>query len=39
MVVTISQEGMVFFNDERTTVKGLAGAFQQRRTMLLILRW
>jgi biopolymer transport protein ExbD len=29
MVVTISQEGMVFFNDERTTVKGLAAAFQQ----------
>ncbi len=29
MVVTISQEGMVFFNDERTTLEGLAQAFSQ----------
>lgn len=29
MVVTISQEGMVFFNDERTTMEGLGLAFSQ----------
>ena len=29
MVVTISQEGMVFFNDERRTLEGLAPAFAQ----------
>ncbi|MFH0880287.1 MAG: biopolymer transporter ExbD, partial [Lentisphaerota bacterium] len=29
MVVTISQEGMIFFNDERTALKGLAQAFAQ----------
>jgi biopolymer transport protein ExbD len=29
MVVTISQEGMIFFNDERTTQEGLASAFSQ----------
>lgn len=28
-VVTISQEGMVFFNDERTTVNALPAAFAQ----------
>lgn len=27
MVVTISEEGMVFFNDERTTVEGLGPLF------------
>ncbi len=29
MVVTISQEGMIFFNDERTPHDGLASAFSQ----------
>lgn len=29
MVVMISQEGMVFFNDERTTMEGLSAAFSQ----------
>lgn len=29
LVVTISQEGMVFFNDQRTTMEGLRSAFQQ----------
>jgi len=29
MVVTISQEGMIFFNDERTTFDGLASSFSQ----------
>lgn len=29
MFVTISQEGMVFFNDERTPLSGLASAFSQ----------
>ncbi|NCC51593.1 MAG: biopolymer transporter ExbD [Spartobacteria bacterium] len=29
MVVTISQEGMIFFNDERTPREGLASAFSQ----------
>jgi biopolymer transport protein ExbD len=28
-VVTVSQEGMVFFNDERTTLEGLESAFSQ----------
>ncbi len=28
-VVTVSQEGMVFFNDERTTLEGLGSAFSQ----------
>jgi biopolymer transport protein ExbD len=29
VVVTVSQEGMVFFNDERTTLEGLESAFSQ----------
>ncbi len=29
MVVTVSQEGMVFFNDQRTTLDGLQTAFRQ----------
>jgi len=29
LVVTVSQEGMVFFNDERTTLEGLSSAFTQ----------
>lgn len=29
MVVTISQEGMIFFNDERTPMSGLDAAFAQ----------
>ena len=29
IIVTISQEGMMFFNDERTTLGGLASAFSQ----------
>jgi biopolymer transport protein ExbD len=29
MVVTVSQEGLVFFNDERTTLEGLGAAFAQ----------
>jgi biopolymer transport protein ExbD len=29
MVVTVSQEGLVFFNDERTTLEGLGAAFSQ----------
>ncbi len=29
MIVTLSQEDMVFFNDERTTLNGLASAFSQ----------
>ena len=29
MVVTLSQEGLVFFNDERRTLEGLAPAFAQ----------
>ena len=29
MVVTVSQEGLVFFNDERTTLDGLEAAFAQ----------
>ena len=29
MVLTISQEGMIFFNDERTTLEGLEAAFAQ----------
>jgi len=29
MVVMITQEGMVFFNDERTTIDGLQSAFAQ----------
>jgi len=29
LVVTISQEGMIFFNDERTTMEGLASEFAQ----------
>lgn len=29
LVVTISQEGLVFFNDERTTLEGLASAFER----------
>lgn len=29
MVVTISQEGMVFFNDERTTLADLPAAFER----------
>ena len=29
MVVTISQEGIVFFNDERTTMEGLSSALSQ----------
>ncbi len=29
LVVTVSQEGMVFFNDERTTLEGLSSAFAQ----------
>ncbi|MCX6995620.1 MAG: biopolymer transporter ExbD, partial [Kiritimatiellaeota bacterium] len=29
LVVTVSQEGMVFFNDERTTLEGLPSAFAQ----------
>lgn len=29
-VVTISQEGLIFFNDERTTLAGLGPAFRQR---------
>ena len=28
MVVTVSQEGMVFFDDQRTTLEGLETAFQ-----------
>ncbi|MBN1267979.1 MAG: biopolymer transporter ExbD [Kiritimatiellae bacterium] len=29
MIVSISQEGMIFFNDERTTLEGLKSAFSQ----------
>lgn len=29
LVVTISQEGLIFFNDERTTLEGLASSFRQ----------
>ena len=29
LVVILSQEGMVFFNDERTTLEGLGAAFKQ----------
>jgi len=29
LVVTLSQEGLVFFNDERTTLEGLGPAFKQ----------
>ncbi len=29
LVVAVSQEGMVFFNDERTTMDGLSSAFSQ----------
>lgn len=29
MVVTVAQEGMVFFNDERTTLEGLSAAFSR----------
>ncbi|MCX6998470.1 MAG: biopolymer transporter ExbD [Kiritimatiellaeota bacterium] len=29
LVVTLSQEGMVFFNDERTTLEDLSSAFAQ----------
>jgi biopolymer transport protein ExbD len=29
LVVTLSQEGMVFLNDQRTTFDGLSSAFQQ----------
>ncbi len=29
MVVTISQEGLIFFNDERTTMEGLGLSFAQ----------
>ncbi len=29
LVVTLSQEGMVFFNDQRTTLGGLRSSFQQ----------
>ena len=29
MVLTISQEGMIFFNDERTTLEGLEAVFAQ----------
>jgi biopolymer transport protein ExbD len=29
MVVTVSQEGLVFFNDERTTLEGLGAVFAQ----------
>jgi len=29
MVVTVSQEGLVFFNDERTTLEGLGTVFAQ----------
>lgn len=29
LVVTIAQEGMIFFNDERTTLDGLGDAFRQ----------
>lgn len=31
MVVTLSQENMVFFDDERSTLRGLASAFAQAR--------
>jgi biopolymer transport protein ExbD len=31
LVVTVAQEGMVFFNDERTTLLGLASGFAQAR--------
>lgn len=29
LVVTVSQEGLIFFNDERTPLEGLASAFAQ----------
>jgi biopolymer transport protein ExbD len=29
LVVTLAQEGLVFFNDERTTIEGLGAAFAQ----------
>ena len=29
LVLTLSQEGIIFFNDERTTLKGLSQAFAQ----------
>ena len=29
LVVTIAQEGMIFFNDERKTLDGLGNAFRQ----------
>jgi biopolymer transport protein ExbD len=29
LVVAVSQEGMIFFNDERTTLDGLASVFSQ----------
>ena len=29
MVVTLTREGMVFFNDERTSIEGLAPAFEK----------
>lgn len=29
LVVTMTQEGMVFFNDERTTLEGLGAAFRR----------
>jgi len=42
LVVTISQEGMIFFDDQRTTVDGLASAFErmsfERRDHTLIIQ-
>ena len=29
LVVTVSQEGLIFYNDERTTLEGLGSAFAQ----------
>lgn len=29
LILTLAQEGMVFFNDERTTLDGLTGIFRQ----------
>jgi biopolymer transport protein ExbD len=41
MIVTLTQEGMVFFNDERMPIEGLAFAFKQavhqNRNMTLII--
>ena len=39
MVVTISQEGLVFFNDEQTALEELGAAFAKALSIVQTARW